>query len=150
MVNRNTTHLDRTFGALADPTRRAILARLAQGEASVSELAEPFRISLPAISKHLRILQDAGLLERTIDGRVHHCRVNAAPMREAVQWIETYRRFWESQLDALADYLSRTHPTEESSWQNRNRSSSRPRSLSNVSSTPRAKKYSKPGPTRKR
>jgi DNA-binding transcriptional ArsR family regulator len=151
MVNYKSTDLNRTFGALADPTRRAILARLAQGEASVSELAEPFRMSLPAVSKHLRILEDAELLRRTVDGRVHRCRVNTAPMREAMQWIETYRRFWDSRLDALADHLSRNVSTEESSWQHRNRSSSSTlRSSSSVSSTPRAKKSSKPGPTRKR
>jgi DNA-binding transcriptional ArsR family regulator len=148
MVNYNPSTLDRTFGALADPTRRAILARLAQGEARVTELAEPFRISLPAISKHLRILEDAGLLARTIDGRVHHCRVEAAPMREAAQWIERYRDFWEPRLDALADYLSRNSSEEEPSWQHRNRKPSRSSSRANTRRRP--KRSSAPGSTRKR
>jgi DNA-binding transcriptional ArsR family regulator len=105
MVNCSQGRLDATFGALADPTRRAIVARLAQGEASVTKLAEPFDVSLPAISKHLRVLESAGLLKREIDGRVHRCRLAAAPMQEAAAWIERYREFWEQQFDALAEYL---------------------------------------------
>jgi len=105
MVNYSTAPLDATFGALADPTRRAILARLRQGEAMVTELAKPFRVSLPAISKHVRILESAGLLEREINGRVHRCRLAAEPMKNAAAWIEQYRSFWESQFDALAKYL---------------------------------------------
>jgi DNA-binding transcriptional ArsR family regulator len=108
MVNYSTAALDATFGALADPTRRAILARLAQGEAMVTELAEPFRVSLPAISKHVRILESAGLLEREINGRIHHCRLAAEPMKNAAAWIEQYRAFWESQFEALAKYLETT------------------------------------------
>ncbi len=100
--------LDATFGALADPTRRAILARLALGEATVTELATPFDVSLPAVSKHLRVLESAGLLRREIDGRVHRCRLAALPMKDAAAWIETYRAFWETQLDALARYLEST------------------------------------------
>jgi DNA-binding transcriptional ArsR family regulator len=99
--------LDRTFGALADPTRRAILERLASGEASVLELARPHRMSLPAVSKHLRVLEGAGLIARRKDGRVRRCRLRARPMRDAAAWIEHYRRFWEQQFDALAGYLAK-------------------------------------------
>ena len=97
--------LDNTFSALADPTRRAILARLAQGETSVSDLARPFPISLPAISRHLRVLEQAGLLERRKRGRVHHCRLRPVPLKQAVQWLDRYRVFWEGQLDGLAAFL---------------------------------------------
>ena len=99
------TVLDRTFAALADPTRRAILRRLAQGDTTVSELAGPFAVSLPAISKHLRVLERAGLLQRCKDGRVRRCRLDAAPLRLADGWLEYYRHFWAGQLDALAEYL---------------------------------------------
>jgi DNA-binding transcriptional ArsR family regulator len=100
--------LDATFAALADPTRRAILARLALGEATVGELAAPFEVSLPAISKHLRVLESAGLLRREIDGRVHRCRLAPDPMKDAAGWIESYRAFWESQFDGLVKYLEAT------------------------------------------
>jgi DNA-binding transcriptional ArsR family regulator len=105
MVNYSSPALDAAFGALSDPTRRAILARLARGEATVSQLAEPFHVSLPAISKHLRVLESAGLLTRAIDGRVHHCRLAPAPMKNVADWISQYRVFWDSQLDALAEFL---------------------------------------------
>jgi len=98
--------LDLTFGALADPTRRAILARLAHGEATVGELADPFEISRPAISKHLRVLERAGLVERTREGRVSRCELDAAPMRDAAEWVDRYRRFWEGRLDSLSRYLA--------------------------------------------
>ncbi|MCZ6452911.1 MAG: metalloregulator ArsR/SmtB family transcription factor [Alphaproteobacteria bacterium] len=101
----NYSPLDRTFAALADPTRRAILSRLALGEANVSELAEPFTISLPAISKHLRVLEDAGLLVRRKEGRTHHCHLRTDPLGDAVEWIEEARRFWGDRLDALAELL---------------------------------------------
>jgi DNA-binding transcriptional ArsR family regulator len=118
MVNYSpTTLLDATFGALADPTRRAILARLAQGEAMVTELAEPFRVSLPAISKHVRVLESAGLLEREVDGRVHRCRLAARPMKNAAEWIEQYRSFWELQFDALAKHLETNVSKEKQTWQ---------------------------------
>jgi DNA-binding transcriptional ArsR family regulator len=107
MVNYSP-HLDATFSALSDPTRRAILARLALGEATVSELAEPFPVSLPAISKHLRVLESAGLLRRNVDGRVHRCTLVSEPMKEAAGWVEQYRVFWESQLNALEKYLEGT------------------------------------------
>jgi DNA-binding transcriptional ArsR family regulator len=117
MVNYSAASLDATFGALADPTRRAILARLAQGEAMVTELAEPFRVSLPAISKHVRVLESAGLLEREVNGRVHRCRLAAKPMKNAAAWIEQYRSFWESQFDALAKYLQTTARKEKQTCQ---------------------------------
>ena len=107
MVNYSAP-LDSTFSALADPTRRAILARLALGESSVQELASPFKVSLPAISKHLRVLERAGLLARKKDGRVHRCRLETGPMRDAAEWIERYRQFWEQQFDVLAQYLKET------------------------------------------
>ena len=101
----NYSSLDSTFAALADPTRRAILNRLALGEANVSELAEPFSMSLPAVSKHLRVLEEAGLLVRRKEGRTHHCSLRADPLADAVKWIEEARRFWGDQLDALAEFL---------------------------------------------
>ena len=104
----SSARLDRTFAALADSTRRAILGRLAMGEATVGELAEPFRVSRPAISKHLRVLERAGLVRRTRDGRISRCVLNARPMRDAADWVDRYRAFWIGQLDALARYVERT------------------------------------------
>lgn len=101
-------HLNDTFAALADPTRRAILARLASGEASVMELAEPFDMSQPAISKHLKVLERAGLISRGRDAQRRPCRLEAKPLAEATQWLEKYRRFWEAsyqRLDALLEEL---------------------------------------------
>ena len=98
-------HLSETFSALADPTRRAILARLASGEATVGELAEPFEISLPAISKHLKVLERAGLIARGREAQWRPCRIAAAPLKDAADWIEHYRRFWEESLDRLDAYL---------------------------------------------
>jgi DNA-binding transcriptional ArsR family regulator len=106
MVNFPPGTLDRTFAAVADPTRRAILHRLSRGEASVKELAAPFDMSLPAISKHLTVLERAGLLQRRKIGRVHHCQLVGQPLGEATAWLMAYRPFWESKLDALEDYLS--------------------------------------------
>jgi DNA-binding transcriptional ArsR family regulator len=100
-----TDHLSTTFAALADPTRRAILARLSLGETSVSELAEPFDMSLPAISKHLKVLQRAGLIARGREAQWRPCRLEAGPMKEATAWLEHYRRFWEQSFDRLEDYL---------------------------------------------
>jgi len=97
--------LSTTFAALADPTRRAILARLALGETSVTELAEPFDMSLPAISKHLKVLQRAGLIARGREAQWRPCRLEAAPLQDAADWIEHYRRFWEESLDRLDAYL---------------------------------------------
>lgn len=106
MVKRGATTLDAVFAALADPTRREILARLSEGDASVSELAEPFEISLPAVSKHLRVLEEAGLLTTEKAGRVRHCRLVADPMADAVSWIARYGRFWEAQFDSLERHLA--------------------------------------------
>ena len=99
--------LDATFAALADPTRRAILARLAEGEAPVGELAAPFDISLPAISRHLKVLEGARLISREKDGQWRRCRLRPEPLKEASDWIGRYRRFWEGQFDALTEYLKR-------------------------------------------
>ncbi|MBT3359280.1 MAG: helix-turn-helix transcriptional regulator [Rhodospirillales bacterium] len=108
--------LDATFSALADPTRRAILARLARSEASVGELAEPFTISLPAVSRHLKVLETAHLISREKDGQWRRCRLAADPLHEASDWIETYRRFWEGQFDRLTEYLEKTgHSHDQSS-----------------------------------
>jgi DNA-binding transcriptional ArsR family regulator len=97
--------LDATFSALADPTRRAILARLALGEASVLELAEPFDMSLPAISKHLKVLERAGLIERGRQAQSRPCRLAPGPLKDASDWIDQYRRFWEESFDRLDEYL---------------------------------------------
>src|SRR3954467_13203650 len=99
-------HLDATFAALADPTRRAILARLAVGETSVSELAEPFKMSLPAVSKHLKVLSRAGLITRTREAQVRPCQLQAAPLKEAAAWVGGYQQFWEQSFDRLDDYLA--------------------------------------------
>ena len=100
-----TDTLNSTFAALADPTRRAILARLASGEASVNELAEPFDMTLPGVSKHLKVLERAGLVSRGRVAQSRPCRLEAAPLREAADWVERYRRFWEGSFDRLEDYL---------------------------------------------
>lgn len=97
--------LDATFAALADPTRRAILARLARGESSVKELARPFDISPPAITKHLKVLERAGLITRSRDAQWRPCQLNAAPLHDAADWIEQYRRFWDESFDRLDAYL---------------------------------------------
>ena len=98
--------LNETFAALADPTRRAILARLMAGEASVTELAEPFPISLPAVSKHLKVLERAGLISRTRDAQWRRCRLDPEPLREVALWVDQYRRFWEDRYDRLDEYLN--------------------------------------------
>ena len=97
--------LSTTFAALADPTRRAILGRLAAGERSVTELAEPFEMSLPGISKHLKVLERAGLIERGREAQWRPCRLRARPLKDATDWMEHYRRFWEASFDRLDDYL---------------------------------------------
>lgn len=112
MVKYLNNTLDATFGALADPTRRSILERLIGGESSVTSLAEPFDMSLPAVSKHLRVLEKAGLLTQEKDGRVRRCRMDAGPMKEASDWVGRYRIFWEEQLDSLADYIEQMQSEE--------------------------------------
>jgi DNA-binding transcriptional ArsR family regulator len=114
MVKRMANSLDSVFSALADPTRRAILERLTQGEAMVTELAEPFQVSLPAVSKHLRVLERAGLVARRKQGRVRRCKLVADPLKEAAAWLAHYRAFWEGQFDALAEYLESVSDQEES------------------------------------
>jgi DNA-binding transcriptional ArsR family regulator len=104
-ITERTERLDRTFAALADPTRRAILARLATGEAAVTELAEPFEISLPAVSKHLKVLEQAGLIARSRERQRRPARLEAGPLREVAEWAERYRRVWEESYDRLDEYL---------------------------------------------
>lgn len=101
----STDQLSLTFAALADPTRRAILARLTQGETSVTDLAQPFAMSLPAVSKHLKVLERAGLVSRGREAQWRPCKLDAEPMREAFGWLDHYRRFWGESLDRLDDYL---------------------------------------------
>ena len=113
MVNYSPRLLDRTFAALADPTRRRILEHLAQGDRCVTDLARPHRMSLPAVSKHLRVLERAGLIRRQRHGRVHQLKLEAKPMKDAQQWIERYRRFWEENLDRLDDYLMKLQAKEQ-------------------------------------
>jgi DNA-binding transcriptional ArsR family regulator len=128
MVN-NARSLDSTFGALADPTRRAILASLMLGQASVSELAKPHRMSLPAVMKHIQVLEDAGLVSQKKTGRTRHCRLAAKPLQDAEEWISQYRAFWEGTLHSLERYLAENGPVpskppqskEDPKWPRRNR-----------------------------
>jgi len=112
MVKCSTRLLDRTFGALADPTRRRILEHLAGGDRCVTDLARPYRMSLPAVSKHLRVLENAGLVRRQRDGRVHRLKLEAKPMQQAQAWIEEYRKFWEASFDRLDEYLKQLQTRE--------------------------------------
>ncbi len=107
MVKRSGANLDRVFAALADPTRRRLLQHLAKGDKCVTHLARPHAMSLPAISKHLRVLEMAGLIRRRRDGRVHQLALHARPMEQAGKWIEEYRKYWEGSFDRLEDYLKR-------------------------------------------
>jgi DNA-binding transcriptional ArsR family regulator len=108
MVKFQEAALDRTFSALADPTRRALLARLEAGDdMSVSDLARPLPMSLPAVMKHLDVLADAGLIERKKSGRTVSCRINAAPMEDAMKWLIQYRKFWDESLERLAKFIER-------------------------------------------
>jgi DNA-binding transcriptional ArsR family regulator len=109
-----TDQLSTTFAALADPTRRAILARLVSGECSVSELAEPFDMSLPAVSKHLRVLERAGLIAQRRDAQWRPCRIEAGPLKEVADWAEHYRHIWEERLDRLDEYLQELKAKEKS------------------------------------
>ncbi len=108
------SNLDATFAALADPTRRAILARLALGETSVTELAEPFAMTLPAISKHLKVLEKAGLIDRGRDAQTRPARLNPAALKTAADWIDEYRRFWEQSFDRLDAYLKKLQANDQS------------------------------------
>jgi DNA-binding transcriptional ArsR family regulator len=109
-----TDPLSATFSALADPTRRAILARLANGEATVTELAQPFQMSLPGVSKHLKVLETAGLIVKGRDAQWRPCRLEGKPLREVAAWLETYRRFWDEGFDRLDDYLRELQKKEKS------------------------------------
>jgi DNA-binding transcriptional ArsR family regulator len=143
MVYHSSTTLDRTFAALADPTRRALLARLSETEAiSVSELAKPFSMSLPAVMKHLDVLSDAGLVSRAKSGRTVSCRLRAEPMRDANEWLNRYQRFWSDRLDQLAAFLE-----EDSCPQPLPSSQASP---SSAASTPHRRKSMPPGPTRRK
>jgi DNA-binding transcriptional ArsR family regulator len=137
MVYFDPVALDRTFAALSDPTRRAMLARLSEhGTQTASELAAPFDVSLPAILKHLGVLAAAGLVRREKTGRTVHCELEAAPMRDAIAWLERYERFWSARLDALAAYVE-----EDATCPAR-----KPRaSPSNATSRPRSRRSSRPG-----
>jgi DNA-binding transcriptional ArsR family regulator len=119
MVKYKSTsdQLDKTFAALADPTRRAILVQLGRGRSTVTELAEPFTMSLPAISKHLKVLEKAGLIERSRQAQWRPCNINAAPLKDAANWIDQYRQFWEQSLDRLDDYLQEIQKNGESNDQ---------------------------------
>jgi DNA-binding transcriptional ArsR family regulator len=108
MVNISTAKLDVIFSALSDQTRRAMLQRLTKGEMSVMELAAPFAISKPAVTKHLKVLENAGLLQRQIIGRTHRCRLVPQPLSEAAKWITFYEHFWNKKFDALEEYLNGT------------------------------------------
>jgi len=116
-----SAQLDRTFGALADPTRRAILARLASGERSVMELAEPFEMSLPAVSKHLKVLEHAGLITRSRDAQWRPCRLEAKPLCDVAEWVEHYRKFWAKSFDRLDVYLRELQTKERGHGRNRKR-----------------------------
>jgi DNA-binding transcriptional ArsR family regulator len=118
MVKRESDKLDRIFQALSDATRREILLQIAEKECTVTELAAPFKMSLAAVSKHLKVLEAAGLLQRTVDGRVHRCSMNVEPLHKAAEMIGRYQAFWSDQLDALENYLTKasqpeTHLTKE-------------------------------------
>lgn len=114
--------LSETFAALADPTRRAILARLASGEASVTELAEPFEMSMPAVSKHLKVLERAGLIGRGREAQWRPCRLEAGPLKDVAGWVERYRQFWEQSFDRLEDYLRELKQKEKKNVRKRRKS----------------------------
>jgi DNA-binding transcriptional ArsR family regulator len=150
MVNYSSAALDATFQALSDPTRRAILAKLASApDTAVGELAAPFRMSLPAVSRHLRVLETAGLLARRREGRVHRCRFVPGPMRTASDWIAHYEQFWTERLDALKQYLEQSHEEdEEDPWPKPPKRRRPRRSASRARSKRRGIESSGPGPTR--
>jgi len=116
-----STSLDCTFGALADPTRRAILASLMLGQASITELAKPHRMSLPAVMKHVRVLEQAGLVAQKKTGRTRHCQLAAKPLKDAEAWLSQYHLFWEGAFNSLERYLSQSEPKEDQKWPRRNR-----------------------------
>lgn len=147
MVKYADAVLDRVFGALADPTRRGVLESLAGGSCAVSELAAPSDMSLPGFLKHLRVLEDAGLIAREKEGRVVSCELSAQPMKTASAWMSRYEKFWSERLDSLARYL---YQQEELQTWNRQPSRTSPRSSSGGTSPSRRRKSGGHGPTRKR
>jgi DNA-binding transcriptional ArsR family regulator len=147
MVQYQAATLDRVFAALADPTRRHVLDSLGQGSLAVSELAAPHGMSLPGFMKHLRVLEDAGLIARNKEGRVVSCELSAAPMQQAAAWMQRYERFWSEKLDALARYL---YQQEELQTWKTPASPKGPRSPSSATTPSRRKKSGARGPTRRR
>ena len=147
MVQYQDAVLDRVFGALSDPTRRGVLDSLGQGSLGVSELAQPHGMSLPGFMKHLRVLEDAGLIARTKEGRVVSCELSAVPMKAAAAWMLRYERFWTEKLDALARYL---HQQEELQTWTKPSSPKNPRLPSRAATPSRRKRSGARGPTRKR
>ena len=147
MVKYEDPVLDRIFSALADPTRRGVLERLSGGDLAVSELAAPHGMSLPGFMKHLRVLEDAGLIAREKEGRVVSCELSAAPMKAASAWMSRYEKFWSDKLDSLARYL---YQQEELQTWNKPKSKTNPRSPSSGTTRSRRKRSGAHGPTRKR
>jgi DNA-binding transcriptional ArsR family regulator len=147
VVKYSNAALDDVFAALADPTRRGVLESLSGGSLPVTELAAPYEMSLPGFLKHLRVLEDAGLIARTKEGRVVSCELSAAPMKEAVAWMQRYERFWTEKLDSLARYL---YQQEELQTWNKPDWPRAPRSPSTASTPSRRKESGGRGPTRKR
>ena len=147
MVKYEDDVLDRVFSALADPTRRGVLESLSGGSAAVSDLAAPSGMSLPGFMKHLRVLEDAGLIAREKEGRVVSCELSAAPMKSASTWMSRYEKFWNDKLDSLARYL---YQQEELQTWNKPGSPKSPRSTSSATTPSPRKKSGGPGPTRKR
>jgi DNA-binding transcriptional ArsR family regulator len=146
MVKYSDDELDTVFAALADPTRRSVLNTLAGGSMGVSELASPYGMSLPGFMKHLRVLEDAGLIERSKEGRVVSCELEAAPLKAASAWMSRYEKFWTEKLDALGRYLYQQEELQ--TW---NKPSGRsPSSTSSAATRSRRRKSGGPGPTRKR
>jgi DNA-binding transcriptional ArsR family regulator len=147
MVKYSDTALDDVFAALADPTRRGVLESLSGGSLPVTELAAPYEMSLPGFMKHLRVLEEAGLIARTKEGRVVSCELSAAPMKKAAAWMQRYERFWTEKLDSLARYL---YQQEELQRWNKPESGKSPSSSSSVSTPSRRKRSGARGPSRKR
>ena len=145
MVKYSDDDLDLVFAALADPTRRAVLNTLAEGSVGVSELAAPHGMSLPGFMKHLRVLEDAGLIERSKEGRVVSCELEAAPLKAASVWMSRYEKFWTEKLDSLARYLYQQEELQ--TWKQPGKN---PSSTSSESTRPRPRKSGGRGPTRKR
>jgi DNA-binding transcriptional ArsR family regulator len=149
MVKYSDDALDTVFAALADPTRRGILETLSHGaDLAVSELAAPHDMSLPGFLKHLRVLEDAGLIERSKEGRVVSCELSAAPMKAAAAWMSHYERFWTEKLDALGRYLYQQEELQ--TWNKESPSPNAPRSPSSAATPSRRKKSGGRGPTRRR